>query len=153
MSWDSFFFYLNCKRPQVIIHDIGYILYPSIEHFHNIPISLFSLSFKFPRYYKLFCLAKQAHDVEMTSYRRWHDADTWHRCQQVVLSTLCSRWDNFIRANLFFAVSRPTASESICRCKGTSEGYDLAPLVTCSEGILTNWTYSRSLYKALFALS
>ena len=151
MSRDSFF-YLNCTRPQVIIHDIGYILHPSIEHFHNIPISLFSLSFKSPRYYKLFCLAKQQHDVEMTSYRRWHDADTWFRRQQIVLSTLCSRWDNCIRANLFFAV-RPTAFESICRCNGTSEGCDSAPLVTCSEEILTNWTFSRSLYKAFFALS
>ena len=54
----QFFFYLNCTRPQVIIHDIGYILHPSIEHFHNIPISLFSLSFKSPRYYKLACLAQ-----------------------------------------------------------------------------------------------
>ena len=52
----------------------------------------------------------------------------------------------------FFAV-RPTASESICRCKGTSEGCDSAPLVSCSEGISTNLTFSRNLYKALFALS
>ena len=36
----------------------------------------------------------------------------------------------------FFAV-HPTASESICRCKGTYEGHDSAPLVTCSEGSLT----------------
>ena len=40
------FFNPNCTIPQVIIHDIGYILHPSIEHFHIIPISLFSLSFK-----------------------------------------------------------------------------------------------------------
>ena len=43
-----------------------------------------------------------------------------------------------------FAV-RPTASESICRCKGTYEGCDSAPLDTSSEGILTNLTFSRSL--------
>ena len=30
-------YYLNCARPRVIIYDIGYILHPSIEHFHNIP--------------------------------------------------------------------------------------------------------------------
>ena len=52
------FFCLNCAKPQVIIHDIGYILHPSIEHFHNIPFSLFSLFFKSLRYYKLFCLAQ-----------------------------------------------------------------------------------------------
>ena len=51
-----------------------------------------------------------------------------------------------------FAV-RPTASESICRCKGTYERCDSAPLGTCSEGILTYLTFSRSLYKALLALS
>ena len=54
----QFLFYLNCARPQVIIHDIGYILHPSIEHFHNIPFNLFSLFYKSLRYYKLFCLAK-----------------------------------------------------------------------------------------------
>ena len=52
----------------------------------------------------------------------------------------------------FFAV-RPVASESICRCKGTYEGCDSAPLVTCSERILTYLTFSRSLCKALLALS
>ena len=31
---------------RVLIHDTGYILHPSIEHFHNIPFSLFSLFFK-----------------------------------------------------------------------------------------------------------
>ena len=100
MSWDSFF-YLNCTKPQVIIHDIGYILHPSIEHFHNIPISLFSLSFKSPRYYKLFCLAQAGTRRRNDVIRRRHDGDTWHRRQQVVLLTLCSRWNNFIRANLF----------------------------------------------------
>ena len=76
----------------------------------------------------------------MTPYRRRHDVVTWHRRQQVVLSTLCSRWDNFVRVDIFFAV-RPTASESICRCKGTYEGCDSASLVTCSEGILTCLTF------------
>ena len=53
-----FDFYLNCARPQVINRDTGYILHPSIEHFHNIPFSLFSLFFKSLGYYKLFCLAQ-----------------------------------------------------------------------------------------------
>ena len=39
-------FFVNCARPQVIMHDIGYILHPSIEHFHNISIQ-FILSFLF----------------------------------------------------------------------------------------------------------
>ena len=62
------FFYINCARPQIIIHDIEYILHPSIEHFHNIPFSLFSLFLKSLRYCKLFYIDKQAHDVEMTPY-------------------------------------------------------------------------------------
>ena len=65
------FLYLNCARPKVIIHDIGYILHPSIEHFHNIPFSLFSLFFKFLRYFKRFCLAQagtlRRNDVIQTS--------------------------------------------------------------------------------------
>ena len=65
------FFYVNCARPQVIVHDIGYILHPAIKHFHNIPFSLFSLFFKSLRYYKLFCLAqadtRHQNDVIQTS--------------------------------------------------------------------------------------
>ena len=65
------FFYLNCAGPQIIIHDIGYILYPSIEHFHNIPFSLFSRFLKSLRYYKLFCVAeagtRRRNDIIQTS--------------------------------------------------------------------------------------
>ena len=85
----------------------------------------------------------------MTSYRRRHDADTWPTsCPFDVVYPL----GQFHQGEFLFAV-RPTASESICRCKGISEGCDSAPLVSCSEGILTNLTFSKSLYKALFALS
>ena len=66
-----FFFHLNYARPQVISHDIGYILHPSIEHFHNIPFSLFSLFFKSLRYNKLFFLdqagTRRRNDVIQTS--------------------------------------------------------------------------------------
>ena len=65
-----YFIYDNCARPHVIMRDIGYILHPSIEHFHNIP--LFILSFlKSLRYYKRFCLAqagtRRRNDVTQTS--------------------------------------------------------------------------------------
>ena len=67
----QFFFYLNYARPHLIIHDIGYILHPSMEHFHNIPFSLFSLFLKSLRYYKLICLAqagrRRRNDVIQTS--------------------------------------------------------------------------------------
>ena len=130
MSWDSFF-YLNCTRPHVIIHDIGYILHPSIEHFHNISISLCSLSFKSPKFYKLFCLAqagtRRQNDVIQTSTRCRHLASTPTSCPVDVV----------YQGDFFFAV-RPIASESICRCKGTSEGVESSPLVSCSKGILTN---------------
>ena len=42
---EQFFFNLNCTIPQVIIHDIGYILHPSKEHFQSV-YSLFPLSHK-----------------------------------------------------------------------------------------------------------
>ena len=70
---------------------------------------------------------------------------SFRRC--VAAGTISSGWIIF-----FFAV-RPTASESICRCKGIYEGCDSAHLVTCSEEILTYLTFSGSLYKALLALS
>ena len=69
---------------------------------------------------------------------------SFRRC--VAAATISSGW-------IFFFAVRPTASETIYRCKGPYEGCDSAPLVTCSEGILTNLTFSRSLYKALLALS
>ena len=61
--------------------------------------------------------------------------------------TFCTAADDFLLSCFvllgqfhqgdFFAV-RSTASESICRCKGTSEGSESASLVSCSEGTLTN---------------
>ena len=52
---------------------------------------------------------------------------------------------------IFFFSVRPTASESICRCEGTSEGGDSAPLVTCSEGF---WLieHFQEAYTRLFSL-
>ena len=74
------FFYLNCVRPQIIIHDIEYILQSSIEHFHNIPFSLFSLFLKCLRYNKLFCVAqagtRRRNDVIHTSTWCSHLAST-----------------------------------------------------------------------------
>ena len=79
-----FFFNFDCSRPQVIMHDIGYILHPSIEHFHNIPFSLFSLFFKSLRYYKLFCLAqagtRRRNNVIQTSTWCRHLASTPISC-------------------------------------------------------------------------
>ena len=68
----------------MIIHDIEYILHPSIEHFHNIPFSLFSLFFKSLRYNKLFCVAQTGtrgrNDVMQTSTGCSHLASTPISC-------------------------------------------------------------------------